>query len=92
MSNYWAYTVDGENLMIRNRKELLELLSNYNIIGMFCGHQHWTKKLTYKNYNCYMLGSLTENINSDGIPDGVYFDVTLDNENIIVKEEHITII
>ena len=46
MSNYWAYTVDGENLMIRNRKELLELLSNYNIIGMFCGHQHWTKKLT----------------------------------------------
>ena len=39
-----------------------------------------------------MLGSLTENINSDGIPDGVYFDVTLDNENIIVKEEHITII
>lgn len=92
MSNYWAYTVDGENLMIRNRKELLDLLSNYNIMGMFCGHQHWTKKLTYKNYNCYMLGSLTENINSDGIPDGVYFDVTLDNENIIVKEEHITII
>ena len=78
--------------MIRNRKELLDLLSNYNIMGMFCGHQQWTKKLTYKNYFCYMLGSLTENINNDGIPDGVYFDVTLDNENIIVKEEHITII
>ena len=89
MSNYWAYTAQGENLMLRNRKELLEILSKYNIIGMFCGHQHWTKIIPCHNYNCYMLGSLTENINNDGKPDGVFFDVTLEEDNIKVKENHI---
>ncbi|MEE3342555.1 MAG: metallophosphoesterase [Bacilli bacterium] len=89
MSNYWAYTENGENLMLRNRKELLDILSPYNVIGMLCGHQHWTKKLPYKNHYCYMLGSLTENIKNDGKPDGVFFDVTLDNNQISVEEKHL---
>ena len=91
MDNYWAYTDNGENLMLRNRKDLLKVLTNYNIIGMFCGHQHWTKKLHYKNINCYVLGSLTENINNDGIPDGVFFDVILDDNKMIVEEKHINV-
>ena len=91
MNNYWAYTDNGENLMLRNRVNLLNVLSKYNIIGMFCGHQHWTKELHYKNINCYMLGSLTENINNDGIPDGVYFDVRLEDNKMIVEEKHINI-
>lgn len=37
-----------------------------------------------------MLGSLIENINNDEIPDGVYFDVILDNDKMIVEEHHIT--
>ena len=91
MQNYWAYTENGENLMLRDRKEILELLSNYNVIGMFCGHQHWTKKLPYKGKYCYMLGSLIEDINEDGIPDGVYFSVVLNEENMKVEEKHIRI-
>ena len=91
MQNYWAYSENGENLMLRNRKEILEILSNYNVIGMFCAHQHWTKKLPYKNIYCYMLGSLTENVNNDGNPDGVYFDVVLNEKNIRVEEKHIRI-
>ena len=89
MNNYWAYTENGENLMLRNRKELLDILSPYNVIGILCGHQHWTKKLPYKNHYCYMLGSLTENIKNDGKPEGVFFDVILDNNEIEVHEEHI---
>ena len=91
MQNYWAYTENGKNLMLRNRKEILEILSNYNVIGILCGHQHWTKKLPYKDKHCYMLGSLTENILNDGIPDGVYFDVILNEENMMVEEKHIRI-
>ena len=89
MNNYWAYTENGENLMLRNRKELLDILSKYNVIGMFCAHQHWTKKIPYKNYYCYLLGSLTENIKNDGKPDGVFFDVTLDNNQITIEEKHL---
>ena len=36
-----------------------------------------------------MLGSMTESINNDGIPDGVYFIVEFDGENIEVVEKHI---
>lgn len=35
-----------------------------------------------------MLGSLTENINNDGIPDGVYFEVEISKDNIVVNEKH----
>ena len=90
MSNYWAYTEDGENLMLQNRRELLEILSKYRIFCIFCGHQHWTKKLENDIANCYMLGSLVENINNDNVPDGVYFDVLIDNNNLQVIEKHIS--
>ena len=39
-----------------------------------------------------MLGSLVENINNDNIPDGVYFDVLVDKNNLEVEEKHIRII
>lgn len=92
MSNYWAYTEYGENLMLQNRKDLLEILNKYKILGIFCGHQHWTKTLNNNSINCYMLGSLVENINNDNIPDGVYFDVLVDKNNLEVEEKHIRII
>ena len=37
----------------------------------------------------YVLGSMTENINNDGNPDGVYFIVEFDGENLDVAEKHI---
>ena len=38
-----------------------------------------------------MLGSLTENINNDGIPDGVYFEAEISKDNIVVNEKHLKI-
>ncbi len=87
--NFWCYSEDGENLMLRNRQQLKDMLKNKNIIGVFCGHQHWTKKITENGINYYMLGSLTEDINNNGIPDGVYFEVNIDEENVIVIEKHL---
>lgn len=37
----------------------------------------------------YLIGSLVENINMDGVPDGVYFEVELENRNIQIAERHI---
>lgn len=73
------------------RKDLLEILNKYKILGIFCGHHHWTKILNNNSINCYMLGSLVENINNDNIPDGVYFDVLVDKNNLEVEEKHIII-
>lgn len=89
--NFWCYSEDGENLMLRNRSKLKELMQNKNILAVFCGHQHWTKKMKENGINYYMIGSLTENINEDGIPDGVYFEVEIEKENIIVYEKHLNI-
>lgn len=37
----------------------------------------------------YVVGPLTENIKDDGVPDGVYFIVEFDGENLEVIERHI---
>lgn len=89
--NFWCYSEDGENLMLRNRRKLKELIKDKNIIAVFCGHQHWTKKIEESGINYYMLGSLTENINNDGIPDGVYFEVEILKDNVVVNEKHLKI-
>ena len=36
-----------------------------------------------------MLGALTENMNWNGIPDGVYFDVSINGDTVKVREEHL---
>lgn len=89
--NFWCYSEDGENLMLRNRAKLKQLIKDKNIIAVFCGHQHWTKKIEENGINYYMLGSLTENINNDGIPDGVYFEVEISKDSIVVNERHLKI-
>lgn len=89
--NFW-FENDKESGMIRNRKELKELLQNENnILAVFSGHMHWTKILEEDGIPHYFVGSLIENINSDGIPDGVYFEVEVDDENLMVREKHLNI-
>ncbi len=88
--NFWCYSEDGENLMLRNRDKLKKIIKNYNIKAVICGHQHWTKKIEEEGINYYLIGSLTENINSDGVPDGVYFIIELDDD-MDIYEEHIKI-
>lgn len=78
--------------MLGNRAQIKNIINNdENVIGIFTAHQHWTKKITENGKNYYVLGSLTENINNDGIPDGVYFEVELNGHNLKVIEKHIQI-
>lgn len=92
MQGNWWFEKHPEYAVLGNRKEIKEILKqDKNLLGVFSGHQHWTKKTVEDGIKYYILGSLTENINNDGIPDGVYFEVELEDKKIEVKEKHLKI-
>lgn len=90
MKGNWWFEKNPDHAVFGNRKEIKEILKNdENLVAVFSGHQHWTKKTIEDGISYYVVGSLTENINDDGVPDGVYFELTLDGNEIEVKENHI---
>ena len=90
MKGNFYYNKNPEGGMIVNREKLKEILHKHkNILSVFCGHQHWTKAIRENGVPYYMLGALTENMNWDGVPDGVYFDVDVNEEVVRVREEHL---
>ncbi len=92
MKGNWWFESNPEHALLGNRKELKEILkNNENILAVFSGHQHWTKRIIEDNIPYYVLGSLTENIKEDGIPDGVYFIVEIDGKKINITEKHIKV-
>lgn len=90
MKGNWWFAKSPDHALLGNRKEVKEILKkDKNLIAVFSGHQHWTKKLVEDGINYYVVGSLTENIYNEGIPDGVYFEVDLEGNRIEVKEHHL---
>ena len=91
IGNYW-FEKNPEEGLISNRKEVKKIIkSNENIIAIFNGHQHWTKQLQEDGKNYYIVGSLTDNVDMQGIPDGVYLEVELEDRNVRIIEKHIQI-
>lgn len=91
IGNYWFEKNPEEGLM-NNRKEVKEIIeADNNIIAIFNGHQHWTKKLKENRKSYYVVGSLTDNIDFTGIPDGIYLEVELEDKNVKVMQRHIKI-
>ena len=89
--NYW-FSHDKEQALLANRKELKRILkTNKNIIGIFSGHQHWTKRIKEDGLDYYVVGSIAENINNDGIPDGLYLEVEINENKMKVKEKHLNL-
>lgn len=90
MKGNWWFESCPEDALLGNRKELKEIIKKHkNILAVFSGHQHWTKHIKEDGISYYVLGSMTENIKDDGVPDGVYFIVEFDGKNIEVMEKHI---
>ena len=90
--NYWFGRGNAERGVLGNSKEVKNILKkDKNLIAVFSGHQHWTKFHIEDGINYYVVGSLSENINNNGIPDGVYFEVDLKDKNITIAEKRITI-
>ena len=91
IGNYW-FEKKLEAGLMNNRKEVKNIIKgDNNIIAVFSGHQHWTKQLNEDGKDYYILGSLTENIDMQGIPDGVYLEVKLEDRNVEIIENHIKI-
>ena len=91
IGNYWFEKIPEKGLM-SNRKEVKNIIKgNDDIIAIFSGHQHWTKQIQEDGKMYYIVGSLIENINMDGIPDGVYLEVELEDKKVTVNEKHINI-
>lgn len=91
MKGNWWFERCPEHALLANRKELKEIIkkNSENIIAVFSGHQHWTKHIEEDGISYHVLGSMTENIYEDGVPDGVYFIVEFDEKHIKVIEKHI---
>ena len=89
--NYW-FEIEPEVGLMGNREIVKDIIKNdEKVIAIFTAHQHWTKRITENGKNYYVLGSLTENINNDGIPDGVYYEVNINERDVEVIEKHIKI-
>lgn len=90
MKGNWWFESCPNDALLANREQLKDILKQFpQILGVFSGHQHWTKYIKEKGISYYILGSLTENIKDDGVPDGVYFIVDFDGKKLTVHEEHI---
>ena len=91
IGNYW-FKKNPENALMSNRKEIKNIIKNHNnVIAIFNGHQHWTKQLKEDGKNYYVVGSLTDNVDMRGIPDGVYLEVELQDRNVKIIEKHIQV-
>lgn len=91
IGNYW-FEKNPQSGLMNNRKVIKEIIkSNNNVIAVFNGHQHWTKQLQEDKINYYVVGSLTDNVDMLGIPDGIYLQIELEDRNIKVKEKHVEI-
>lgn len=89
--NYW-FEEKPEDALMDNRQEVKDIINkDENVIAIFNGHQHWTKKLREGGKNYYVVGSLTENTDMLGIPDGIYLEVKLEDRNVTIIEKHIEI-
>ena len=87
--NYWFGPCPEEGL-IKNRRELKKILKDSGKVrAVFSGHQHWTKTLVEDGIPYYLVGSMTENMEWDGVPDGVYLVVTLDETTVKVTTKFI---
>ncbi|MBR3888731.1 MAG: metallophosphoesterase [Clostridia bacterium] len=92
MKGNWWFETCPETALLGNRNELKQIIREHkNVLAVFSGHQHWTKYIKEDGISYYVLGSLTENINNDGVPDGVYFIVEFDGKNLNVVEQHLSL-
>lgn len=90
-SNYW-FRKEKEKALLSNRNQLKQIFNKHtNIMGVFSGHQHWTKHLVENGIDYYVVGSLVENIDGLGTPDGVYYIANTNGNNLEVQEHHISL-
>ncbi len=84
--SYWFASNPIKAYMMKY-DEVRDVLKNHHVLACFNGHQHWTRVNEVEGLPFYTCGSLTENINGDGKPDAVYFEVDINDDkvDIVIK-------
>lgn len=92
MKGNWWFAELPETALLGNRKELKQIIKNSGkVLAVFSGHQHWTKIIVEDGIPYHVVGSLVEDVQENGVPDGVYFEVEVNETEISVIEKHIKI-
>ena len=82
-------SIDDECMFMKNREAVKEIIrKDKNVLAVFSGHQHVTKLIEEDGVKYYLLGSLIALDEDKGSPDGVYFELELDNRRLTVTEHH----
>ena len=78
---------------MKNREDVKNIIrKDKNILAVISGHQHDTKTIVEDGIPYYLLGSLTGSHEVPGRPDGVYFEIELEDGAICVNKKNIELI
>jgi 3',5'-cyclic AMP phosphodiesterase CpdA len=83
--NFW-FESGKNNALLDNRDEVKEILeTSGKVKAVISGHQHWNRMKVENGIPYFIVTSLVENFNNDGIAAEAHTIVMLDNEKIIIK-------
>ena len=81
-----------ECLFMKNREEVKKIIrGDKNILAVISGHQHDTKTIIEDGVPYYLLGSMTGSHEVFGRPDGVYFEIELQDGAITITKKNIVL-
>ncbi|MDR0462046.1 MAG: metallophosphoesterase [Christensenellaceae bacterium] len=90
--NWWFDRCNHEVGLLKNRNEVKQILkTDKNLLAVFSGHQHWTKTTIEDGIPYHVIGSVTENINGDGKPDGIWFEVDVNGKELKITKHNLSI-
>ncbi|HLL61205.1 MAG TPA: metallophosphoesterase, partial [Candidatus Nitrosocosmicus sp.] len=82
--NFW-FESGSHNALLDNRTEVKQILERSGKVkAVISGHQHWNRMKVENGIPYFVVTSLVENFNNDGIAAEAYTMITLNNRNIIV--------
>ncbi len=85
-------TIEDACFFLKNRRAVKDILKkDANVLAVFSGHQHLTKTHVENDIPYYVLGSMTACGEQQGVPTGVYFELTLEDGTVTVTEKHIAL-
>ncbi len=83
--SFW-FEEEPHYALLNNRVELRKIFADSGKVrAVFSGHQHWNRMSTHDNIPYFVVTSLIENFNNDGIAAAAHTLVTLEKDSIIVE-------
>jgi len=81
-----------ECLFMKNREDVKKIIrGDRNILAVVSGHQHDTKTIVEDGVSYYLLGSMTGSHEVPGRPDGVYFEIELQDGALTITKKNIVL-